>query len=70
MSSEQVEEVPKLSNCPPVKPKCPNCNNNENVIRIIYGYPSPGWHTWLLYWIIIINYNKDVIHFFRLVGGS
>ena len=26
MSSEQVEEVPKLSNCPPVKPKCPNCN--------------------------------------------
>ena len=52
MSSEQVEEVPKLSNCPPVKPKCPNCNNNENVIRIIYGYPSPG-----LAFIIIYNYN-------------
>ena len=53
MSSEQAEEVPKLSNCPPVKPKCPNCNNNENVIRIIYGYPSPG----LACIIIIYYYN-------------
>ena len=45
MSSEQVEEVPKLSNCPPVKPKCPNCNSNENVIKIIYGFPSSGLHS-------------------------
>ena len=23
-------------------PNCPNCNTNENVIKIIYGYPSPA----------------------------
>ena len=51
MSSEQLEEVPKLSNCPPEKPKCPNCNSNENVIKIIYGFPSSGLH--------IVRLKKD-----------
>ena len=36
------DEPPKLSNCPPIMPKCPKCDSSESVIKIIYGKPCPA----------------------------